>query len=63
MRQGENAERTDLPDGAAELPDPLTLDLESLREADHPVLAEVLEGLRTRLGEPTEILWGFNSAF
>ncbi|MFI9099326.1 FxSxx-COOH cyclophane-containing RiPP peptide [Streptomyces fildesensis] len=48
------------PDG---VPDLLDLDLETLRELDHPVLSEVLEGLRTRLGEPSETLWAFNSAF
>ncbi|MCZ4123274.1 FxSxx-COOH cyclophane-containing RiPP peptide [Streptomyces sp. H39-S7] len=75
MRQRDSAERTGTtadpaasegagaPQGAAELPDLLDLDLETLRELDHPVLSEVLEGLRTRLGEPTEMLWGFDSAF
>lgn len=75
MRQQESAERTGTvaepattndagtPRSAAGLPDLLDLDLESLRELDHPVLSEVLEGLRTRLGEPTEMLWGFDSAF
>ncbi|MCZ4095918.1 FXSXX-COOH protein [Streptomyces sp. So13.3] len=63
MGQENSAERTGTaadPDG---LPDLLDLDLETLRELDHPVLSEVLEGLRTRLGEPSETLWAFNSAF
>ncbi|MDF9815585.1 FxSxx-COOH cyclophane-containing RiPP peptide [Streptomyces sp. SPB162] len=75
MRQYKNAERTGTAEGpaapkgagtsqsAAGLPDLLDLDLETLRELDHPVLSEMLEGLRTRLGEPTEMLWGFDSAF
>lgn len=46
-----------------ELPDLLGLDLAELRTLDHPVLTEVLERLRTRAHEPTEMLWGFNSAF
>ncbi|MFI8994429.1 FxSxx-COOH cyclophane-containing RiPP peptide [Streptomyces sp. NPDC053542] len=46
-----------------ELPDLLALDLAELRTVDHPVLAEVLERIRTRVDEPTEMLWGFNSAF
>lgn len=66
MSQEENAESTGIAENAADLrklPDLLNLDLEELREADHPVLAEVLEGLRTRSGEPSEMLWGFTSAF
>ncbi|MFF2366342.1 FxSxx-COOH cyclophane-containing RiPP peptide [Streptomyces sp. NPDC058122] len=57
------------PGGPAEVPDPaelpelLDLDLAELRTVHHPVLAEVLAELRTRSGEPSEILWGFNSAF
>ncbi|MGW0966241.1 FxSxx-COOH cyclophane-containing RiPP peptide [Streptomyces sp. NPDC002516] len=47
----------------AELPDLLALDLTELRTLQHPVLAEVLAELRTRSGQPDEILWGFNSAF
>ncbi|GAA0458676.1 MULTISPECIES: FxSxx-COOH cyclophane-containing RiPP peptide [Streptomyces] len=46
-----------------ELPDLLALDLAELRTVEHPVLAEVLERIRTRVDEPTEMLWGFNSAF
>ncbi|MER7400823.1 FxSxx-COOH cyclophane-containing RiPP peptide [Streptomyces sp. NPDC000151] len=46
-----------------ELPDLLALDLAELRTVDHPVLSEVLERIRTRVDEPTEMLWGFNSAF
>ncbi|MEU3459792.1 FxSxx-COOH cyclophane-containing RiPP peptide [Streptomyces sp. NPDC006733] len=70
MRQHESAERTEEQEvtgaqgpGTAGLPDLLDLDLETLRELDHPVLSEVLEGLRGRLGEPTEMLWGFGNAF
>ncbi|WP_328671373.1 FxSxx-COOH cyclophane-containing RiPP peptide [Streptomyces sp. NBC_00328] len=57
------------PDGPAEVPDPaelpdlLDLDLAELRTVQHPVLAEMLAELRTRSGQPSEILWGFNSAF
>ncbi|WP_329301624.1 FxSxx-COOH protein [Streptomyces sp. NBC_00659] len=47
----------------AELPELLDLDLAELRTVQHPVLAEVLADLRTRSGQPSEILWGFNSAF
>ncbi|MGI5470849.1 FxSxx-COOH cyclophane-containing RiPP peptide [Streptomyces sp. CA-132043] len=50
-------------DGLPELPDLLALDLAELRTVEHPVLAEVLERIRTRVDEPTEMLWGFNSAF
>ncbi|WP_037772925.1 FxSxx-COOH cyclophane-containing RiPP peptide [Streptomyces sclerotialus] len=46
-----------------ELPDLLALDLAELRTVEHPVLAEVLERIRMRVDEPTEMLWGFNSAF
>ncbi|POX41156.1 FXSXX-COOH protein [Streptomyces sp. Ru73] len=46
-----------------ELPDLLALGLAELRTVEHPVLAEVLERIRTRVDEPTEMLWGFNSAF
>ncbi|MDJ0342502.1 FxSxx-COOH cyclophane-containing RiPP peptide [Streptomyces sp. H10-C2] len=52
-----------MPANAAGLPDLLDLDLEALRELDHPVLSELLQGLRARLGEPTEMLWGFGNAF
>ncbi|MEV6015972.1 MULTISPECIES: FxSxx-COOH cyclophane-containing RiPP peptide [unclassified Streptomyces] len=51
------------PPDPAELPDLLDLDLAELRTVQHPVLAEVLAELRTRSGQPGEILWGFNSAF
>ncbi|MGW3911086.1 FxSxx-COOH cyclophane-containing RiPP peptide [Streptomyces sp. NPDC005070] len=53
---------TEAPD-PAELPELLDLDLAELRTVQHPVLAEVLSELRTRSGQPSEILWGFNSAF
>ncbi|MGC4981419.1 FxSxx-COOH cyclophane-containing RiPP peptide [Streptomyces sp. DT193] len=53
---------TDAPD-PSELPELLDLDLAELRTVQHPVLAEVLADLRTRSGQPSEILWGFNSAF
>ncbi|RPK32030.1 hypothetical protein EES39_39575 [Streptomyces sp. ADI92-24] len=36
------------------LPDPLGLDLESLRTMDHPVLAEVVADLRGRVEQPRE---------
>ncbi|MFD8739823.1 FxSxx-COOH cyclophane-containing RiPP peptide [Streptomyces sp. NPDC059618] len=45
------------------VPDPLELDLAELRTVRHPVLEQVLADLRTRTGEPGEILWGFNNAF
>jgi FXSXX-COOH protein len=53
---------TQAPD-PAEIPELLDLDLAELRTVQHPVLAEVLADLRTRSGQPSEILWGFNSAF
>ncbi|GGN78059.1 hypothetical protein GCM10011579_060840 [Streptomyces albiflavescens] len=52
----------DLPD-AQILPDLLELDLADLRTIQHPVLTEVLEELRERAGQPSEMLWGFNNAF
>ncbi|MEV6764575.1 FxSxx-COOH cyclophane-containing RiPP peptide [Streptomyces sp. NPDC051105] len=45
-----------------ELPELLELDLEELRTVQHPVLHEVLEGLRERAERPSEMLWGFNNA-
>lgn len=42
------------------LPDLLEVDLEELRTIRHPVLREVLEGLRERAERPSEMLWGFN---
>ncbi|MEU4085565.1 FxSxx-COOH cyclophane-containing RiPP peptide [Streptomyces aureus] len=45
------------------VPDPLDLDLAQLRSVRHPVLDEVLADLRSRSGEPSEMLWGFNNAF
>jgi FXSXX-COOH protein len=56
-------ENTTEDSGVADLPDLLELDLEKLRTLEHPVLAELLERLRTRTEAPTEVLWGFNSAF
>ncbi|MGW2957692.1 FxSxx-COOH cyclophane-containing RiPP peptide [Streptomyces sp. NPDC001220] len=44
------------------LPELLDLDLEELRTIQHPVLHEVLEGLRERAERPSEMLWGFNNA-
>ncbi|WP_405882429.1 FxSxx-COOH protein [Streptomyces sp. NBC_01136] len=43
--------------------DLLGLDLADLRTIQHPVLAEVLEDLTERAGQPGEMLWGFNNAF
>ncbi|MFF7978482.1 FxSxx-COOH cyclophane-containing RiPP peptide [Streptomyces sp. NPDC007901] len=45
-----------------ELPELLGLDLEELRTVRHPVLNEVLEGLRERAERPSEMLWGFNNS-
>ncbi|WTG00128.1 FxSxx-COOH protein [Streptomyces sp. NBC_00012] len=58
----------DMPDsgpsgGPDALPDLLELDLRSLRTLDHPVLAEVVADLRGRVGQPREMLWGFNNSF
>ncbi|MEV0601051.1 FxSxx-COOH cyclophane-containing RiPP peptide [Streptomyces sp. NPDC050315] len=50
-------------DELPELPDLLAMGLAELRTVDHPVLSEVLERIRTRVDEPTEMLWGFNAAF
>ncbi|EGJ74764.1 hypothetical protein STTU_1975 [Streptomyces sp. Tu6071] len=44
------------------LPDLTALDLRALRALDHPVLSEVLDGLRERAGSSSEMLWGFNNA-
>ncbi|WP_156726037.1 FxSxx-COOH cyclophane-containing RiPP peptide [Streptomyces apocyni] len=49
-------------EGDEALPDLLELDLEQLRTLDHPVLTAVLADLRERVAEPSETLWGFNSA-
>lgn len=44
-------------------PDVLSLDLESLRTVDHPVLAAVVSDLRDRIASPGgEALWGFDNA-
>ncbi|MFF4753397.1 FxSxx-COOH cyclophane-containing RiPP peptide [Streptomyces sp. NPDC002514] len=54
-------ERNGAPAGVDEaLPDLLDLDLEALRTIEHPVLREVLDGLRERAERPSEMLWGFN---
>ncbi|MFB7501535.1 FxSxx-COOH cyclophane-containing RiPP peptide [Streptomyces sp. NPDC056161] len=54
-------ERNGTPAGVDEaLPDLLDLDLEMLRTIEHPVLREVLDGLRERAERPSEMLWGFN---
>ncbi|QNP70258.1 FXSXX-COOH protein [Streptomyces roseirectus] len=45
-----------------ELPDLLTLDLEELRNVDHPVLRELVDDLTDRAKRPSELLWVFNSA-
>jgi len=45
-----------------DLPDLLTLDLEELRNTDHPVLRELLADFTAWAARPTEMLWGFNSA-
>ncbi|MGW2934338.1 FxSxx-COOH cyclophane-containing RiPP peptide [Streptomyces sp. NPDC001156] len=45
------------------LPDLLGLDLDELRTLRHPVLSEVLEELRERAAQPSEMLWGFNNSF
>ncbi|MFE3164836.1 FxSxx-COOH cyclophane-containing RiPP peptide [Streptomyces sp. NPDC059224] len=50
------------PTAGEPLPELLELDLEELRTVRHPVLHEVLEGLRERAERPGEMLWGFNSA-
>ncbi|MGW0996599.1 FxSxx-COOH cyclophane-containing RiPP peptide [Streptomyces sp. NPDC002520] len=50
------------PENAVPLPDVLALDLEELRTVEHPVLKEVLAGLRERAERPSEMLWGFNSS-
>lgn len=56
-REERNGDMTDEP-----LPELLDLDLEELRTVQHPVLHEVLEGLRERAERPSEMLWGFNNA-
>ncbi|MGW3204686.1 FxSxx-COOH cyclophane-containing RiPP peptide [Streptomyces sp. NPDC001135] len=49
------------PENAGPLPDLPALDLEELRTVRHPVLEEVLAGLRERAQRPSEMLWGFNN--
>ncbi|MEU6088031.1 FxSxx-COOH cyclophane-containing RiPP peptide [Streptomyces sp. NPDC047085] len=51
---------TDVPD-LPDLPELTALDLEELRTVEHPVLREVLAGLRERAERPSEMLWGFNN--
>lgn len=53
----------EVPAAEERLPDLLGLDLTDLRTIRHPVLEEVLEELRERAGQPSEMLWGFNNAF
>lgn len=44
-------------------PDVLTLDLESLRTVDHPVLSALVTELRARVAAPgAQALWGFNNS-
>jgi len=45
-----------------ELPDLLTLDLEELKNVDHPVLRELVDDLRDRAARPSEMLWQFAAA-
>ncbi|CAM5584948.1 FxSxx-COOH cyclophane-containing RiPP peptide [Streptomyces fumanus] len=45
------------------LPDLLALDLDRLGTIEHPVLREVLQELRTRAAEPSEMMWGFDNSF
>jgi FXSXX-COOH protein len=50
--------------GAARpLPDLLALDLAELGTIEHPVLREVLQELRARAAEPSEMMWGFDNSF
>ncbi|MEU2713812.1 FxSxx-COOH cyclophane-containing RiPP peptide [Streptomyces sp. NPDC007205] len=49
------------PENAGPPPDLAALDLEELRTVEHPVLKEVLAGLRERAERPSEMLWGFNN--
>ncbi|MBX7552594.1 FxSxx-COOH cyclophane-containing RiPP peptide [Streptomyces sp. NPDC004232] len=49
------------PENDGPLPDLLALDLEELRTVEHPVLKEVLAGLRERAERPSEMLWGFTN--
>ncbi|WUH91056.1 FxSxx-COOH protein [Streptomyces sp. NBC_00433] len=51
------------PPAGATAPDVLTLDLESLRTVEHPVLAALLTDLRERVATPGgETLWGFDNS-
>ncbi|MGR4882083.1 FxSxx-COOH cyclophane-containing RiPP peptide [Streptomyces sp. LARHCF249] len=45
----------------ARLPDLSGLDLAALRGIDHPVLAQVIEGMVERVTHPAEILNAFDS--
>jgi FXSXX-COOH protein len=56
------SDETPAPPHAGPLPDLLALDLEELRTVEHPVLKDVLAGLRERAERPSEMLWGFNSS-
>jgi len=44
-----------------ELPDLVSLDLEELRNVDHPVLRDLVDELRERAVRPGETLWRFDS--
>ncbi|WP_243628591.1 FxSxx-COOH cyclophane-containing RiPP peptide [Streptomyces sp. APSN-46.1] len=46
---------------AGKLPDLSGLDLAALRGIDHPVLAQVIEGMVERVTHPAEILNAFDS--
>ncbi|MGW9368855.1 FxSxx-COOH cyclophane-containing RiPP peptide [Streptomyces xanthophaeus] len=50
--------RTECP---GRLPDLSGLDLAALRRIDHPVLAQVIEGMVDRVTHPAEILNAFDS--
>ncbi|MFD3697486.1 FxSxx-COOH cyclophane-containing RiPP peptide [Streptomyces sp. NPDC058646] len=52
------ASRADCP---GRLPDLSGLDLAALRGIDHPVLAQVIEGMVERVTHPAEILNAFDS--
>ncbi|GAA4817894.1 FxSxx-COOH protein [Streptomyces ziwulingensis] len=45
------------------LPALLSMDLEELGTIEHPVLREVVQELRARAAEPSDMLWGFDNSF
>ncbi|GGU45845.1 FxSxx-COOH cyclophane-containing RiPP peptide [Streptomyces daghestanicus] len=51
------------PAAAEPLPDLLGLDLAELGTIEHPVLREVLQDLRARAAEPSDMMWGFDNSF